>query len=195
MKWKNYTFIFLLLLIPLSSALTITDTTFSTSGTNYTIFVDSITLDNVTVTSTQILFINLTSVGSNFTNTNGTFSSVAGFIGLDVGLIVFNVNTSTDIFTSSSGNRDFNGTMLPGIVLRITDRAFIICTGTERSILQLTVLFFILAVVFIPLILFFLKGKLNFDVNAKSILVVFILIILGIVFAQVISDSVVSFCG
>ena len=107
-----------LLLFPLLSALTITDTTFFASETNYTIFVDSITLDNVTVTNTSITFYNLTSIGSNFTNTNATFDAVATFIGLDVGLTILNVNTSVNLFSSVLGSQNFNATFTPGQTIR-----------------------------------------------------------------------------
>ena len=70
MKKKYFVFLFLILTISSVSSLQINDTIFFASETNFTIFVDSITLDQVTVTNQSITFINLTSVGSNFTNIN-----------------------------------------------------------------------------------------------------------------------------
>lgn len=115
---KKRSLIFLLvvalLILPSISALTITDTTFFSSVSNYTIFVDRIVLDNVTVTSGSIQFHELNSTGSNFTNTNITFDAVASFFDLQVGLTVKNVNTSTNLFTSTISNQDFNATIIPG---------------------------------------------------------------------------------
>ncbi len=109
---------FALILIPSISALTITDTTFSTSDSNYTILVDSITLDQVIVENDSIQFHNLTSIASNFTNTNATFDSIATFVGLKVGLTVKNINTSAEL-NSTLGNQDFNVTFTAGQILQI----------------------------------------------------------------------------
>lgn len=114
-----YLVIFLILIvIPLSSALEITDTTFFSTGSNFTIFVDSISLDNVTVTPSSIIFTNLTSLGSNFSNTNLSFDATASFIGLDPSLAILNVNTSIRLFTSSIGNKNFNATFISGHVIQ-----------------------------------------------------------------------------
>jgi len=109
----------ILLILPLTSALTISDTTFFSSVSNFTIFVDGMTLDNVTVTNMSIQFIGLTSVTSNFTNTNTTFDAIASFFDLAVNLTVHNVNTSTDLFTASATNGNFNATIIPGNVITI----------------------------------------------------------------------------
>lgn len=105
--------------MPLASSLTITDTTFFSSISNFTIFVDSITLDEQITTNQTIEFFNLTSEGSNFTNTNATFDARADFFGLDIGLTIRNINTSTNLFTSASGSQAFNATFTSGQVLRI----------------------------------------------------------------------------
>ena len=78
------------------------------------------TLNNVTVTNRSIQFHGLNSTGSNFTNTNTTTDAIASFFDLSENLIVFNVNTSTDLFTASATNGDFNATISPGNVIRIT---------------------------------------------------------------------------
>lgn len=118
MKKKYFVFLFLILTISSVSSLQINDTIFFASETNFTIFVDSITLDQVTVTNQSITFINLTSVGSNFTNINATFDARADFIGLALGLAIRNLNTSTDIFLSSVGDQNFNATFLSGHTIR-----------------------------------------------------------------------------
>lgn len=100
--------------------MTITDTTFFASETNYTIHVDLMELDQVTVTSTSITFINTTSVGTNLTNSNATFDAVAEFIGLFNTRTLRNINSSTDLFTSSLGSQNFNATFSSGQVIRIT---------------------------------------------------------------------------
>lgn len=198
---KKHTLVFLLaftlFLLPSISALTLVNTTFFASATNYTIFVDSITLDNVTITSTSITFFNLTSVESNFTNTNLTSDAVATFDGLDVGLTIRNVNTSIDLFNSTLGDQNFNVTFSPGIVLRTITTISVTpsCSPSTQSILNLAVLFFALAIVFIPILVLFVKGKLSLTMNTKMFVVVFVGVILGLVFIGAIADSVVSFCG
>lgn len=112
-------FILAILLISTVSAVTITDTTFFSTGSNYTIFVDMMELDNVTVTAGSINFHDVTSLGTNLTNTNATFDAVASFFGLNLNFTLFNVNTSTNIFTSSPGAQDFNITFTPGEIIRI----------------------------------------------------------------------------
>lgn len=109
-----------LILLPSIYALTITNTTFHSSVSNYTIFVDSITLNNVTVTNLTIEFYNLTSVGSNFTNVNATYDARADFYGLEEGLTVRNINTSTDLFTSTTITQNYQAAFTPGEVLTIT---------------------------------------------------------------------------
>lgn len=80
---------------------------------------DLVVLDAVVITAGSIQFHNISSVGSNFTNTNATFDAVATFIGLEVGRTVLNVNTSVNLFTSSSTLQDFNATFTTGQVIRI----------------------------------------------------------------------------
>jgi len=102
----------------LTNAVTITDTTFFASGSNYTIHVDTLVVDNVTVTANSIQFHNVTSQGTNFTNANASTTAVASFFGLDLSFTIFNVNTSTNLFTSSAGNQDFNASFTSGQVIR-----------------------------------------------------------------------------
>ncbi len=119
-------FLFLFLIsISAASAVQINNTTFFASETNFTILVDFIDLDAVIVSNTSIQFHNLTSIGSNFTNTNATFDARADFIGLDIGLTIRNVNTATDLFTSSISNQDFNATFTSFQVLIINSGPFV----------------------------------------------------------------------
>ncbi|KKL05389.1 hypothetical protein LCGC14_2606510 [marine sediment metagenome] len=119
LKKKLYlTFIFLLILLPSISALTITDTTFFASGSNYTIHVDTLVLDNVTVTANSIQFHNVTSLGTNFTNSNASFDAVASFFGLQVGYTITNVNETNDLFNSTALDQEFNATFTAGQVIR-----------------------------------------------------------------------------
>lgn len=110
-----------LLLIPLTLGLTIENTTFFSSETNFTILVDKIILDAVNVSSTAITFQNLTSFGSNFTNVNQSFPARADFTGLIVGLSVRNINTSANLFTSTVGDQSANLTFQSGEVLQIVN--------------------------------------------------------------------------
>ncbi len=103
-----------LIFLPSVSALIITDTTFFASESNYTIFVDLMVLDQVEVTSQDIIFHNVTSSGTNLTNTNATSEAVATFIGLSPGLTLRNANTATDLFTSTAQAPDFNATFTAG---------------------------------------------------------------------------------
>ncbi len=187
---------FTLLILPSVSAVTITNTTFFSSESNSTIFVDSITLDNATVTANVTQFINLTSVGSNFTNTNATSTAFADFIGLDINLTILNVNTSIELFTSTAGDQDFNASFIAGQVLRIlAGPTAVLCGLAERAILNLTVIFFAIAVMLIPAFFLFKKGLLSIDTDPKILITIFVGIILGVVFIQVIANSVVSFCA
>ncbi len=183
--------------LPLVSAVTITDTTFFANQTNFTIFVDFITLDQVIVTNTSIQFHNLTSVGSNFINVNATFDARADFIGLAVGLIIRNVNTETDLFESEVGDQDFNATFTPSQVLMIVEEATFKCNLAERSTLNLVVLFFALGILAFTLLLFFSKGEKLFESTptTKIIIIVFIGILLGVIFIQVIADQVINVCN
>lgn len=186
---------FALILIPSINALTITDTTFFASVTNYTIHVDTITLDQVNVTNSSIEFANLTSTGSNFVNTNATFNAIANFVGLEVGLTIRNLNTSTDLFTSATGNQDFNATFTPGQNLRIMSTTTRVCSTGTRNLLRLTIIFFALAVLLIPIFILFMKGKIALDINTNKIILVFASLILGIIFLQVIANGVINVCG
>lgn len=185
----------LLILIPLSSALTITDTTFFASSTNFTIFVDTITLDNVTITDTQIQFYNLTSTGSNFLNSNATFTAIAEFYGLSTGLTIRNVNTSTDLFTSASGDQNFNATFTSGQTIRImSSTTSASCSTADKLILNLTLIFLAIVLMAVPLGLFFLKGKINIEITPQLMIIIFMAIILGVILIQPIADSIILFC-
>lgn len=177
-----------------ASAVTITDTTFFSSSSGSTIFIDTITLDEVTVTDVTTLFTNLTSSGSEFTNTN-TSDASADFIGLQIGLVIRNLNTSTDLFQARTGSQTFNATFTQGQVLKIMPNLTFVCNAAQRSILNLTVLFFALAIMFIPILFLFIKGKLSLKSDPKVLMIVFVGVIMGTVFVQVIANSVVSFCG
>jgi len=184
-----------LILLPSVFALTITDTTFRSSVSNDTIFVDSITLDNVTVTNTTITFFNLTSVGSNFTNVNETFDATVRFVGLEINLSIRNVNTSTNLFSSTLGDQDFNATITPGQVLTIiesptgpvTPSESVLSAFSSSAIVIFVSLFATLGVVFVLIFLRFgldaLTGNTNVDFNMVSASVggvIFIIVVVGI---------------
>lgn len=194
---KYFLFLLFLLVLPSVSALQINDTIFFSSDTNFTIFVDSITLDQVTVTNQTITFINLTSIGSNFTNINATFDARADFIGLTPGLVVRNVNTQTDLFQSKAANQNFNATFTPSQVLIINDKLTFKCNSAERSTLNLVVLFSALGLLAFVLMLFFSKGKelLQATPKGKTLVIVFVGIIIAVVFIQIIADQVIFFCA
>ena len=183
-----------LILLPSIYALTVTNTTFHSSVSNYTIHVDSITLDNVTVTNTSITFYNLTSVGSNFTNTNSTYDAVASFVGLDVGLVVRNLNTSINLFTSTIGNQDYNATFTPGQMLRIIIDTSYQCTTTQRSLYILVIIFSALAILIFAVSLIFYKGQMLKKVDAKTLITIFVMILIGVVFLQQIANNISTYC-
>lgn len=195
---KKHSFVFLLvfalLIFPSVSALTITNTTYFSSVSGSTIFIDSITLDNVTVNNQSTEFYNLTSLGSNFTNTNTSLAR-ADFYGLQVGYVIRNINTSSDLFTSTSGNQDYNATFTQGQLIRImggpTDY---VCDGADRTFLVLTIIFFALIILATVLSGVFRNGELVFDLDVKTLLIIFIAIILGVIFIQEIANSISSFC-
>ena len=126
----------LLLFLPLVSGVQIDDTTFFASETSYTIFVDSITLDQVFVSNVSIIFHNLTSLGSNFTNSNETFDAVASFIGLETGFTIRNINLSLDLFTSGVGSQDFNATFISGHTIRVIIKEITLTQKTCNSSLN-----------------------------------------------------------
>ncbi len=187
----------LLIIIPSVSALTITNTTFFASDNNFTILVDSIILDQVTVSNSSIEFFNLTSIGSNFTNTNATFDARADFLGLDIGLVVRNVNTATDLFTSTSGSQNFNATFTSGQVITINGGAtpstgrsacdvmvqqfgtFPILIGLLGTIILLGAVIFVLTTGFVSINFDFNKGLVFGGILA--VVSVAILIIIAIV--------------
>lgn len=183
----------LLILLPLSSALTFENTTFFASETNYTIHVDNMTLDNVTVTPTNIQFINLTSIGSQFTNVN-TSTAVADFIGLDIGLFIFNINLSEDLFKSTIGLQNFNASFLSGHVLIIRDFPFSLCSASQKSVLLATIIILAIAIFVFPLMIFLKAGKIILNVSIKNVIIAFIAIIIFVVLLGAFSDFVLSFC-
>lgn len=177
----------------MGGALTITDTTYFSSVSNRTIFVDSITLDEVIVTNQTIQFHNLTSLGSNFTNANATYEARADFIGLDIGIIVRNVNTSTNLFTSSAGAQSFNATFAVGQVIQTTNSTTdkgevgLVCTSLldAFSTIGQFLVIIILAIIVVFIIKLFRQGEFdgrNFIVtNVVAIGLVGIITILMII--------------
>lgn len=192
---KRYLFLLLFMMLPLVSAVEITDTIFFASETNFTIFVDFISLDEARVIPTAIQFHNLTSIGSNFTNINETFDARADFIGLATGLVVRNINTSEDLFISRVGDQDFNATFTPGQQIRIMRTLTFACSSSERSLLSLTILFFALGVLVFTLMFFFVKGKLSLDIDPKIVVIVFVGLIMGLIFIQVLADGAIAVCS
>ncbi len=177
--------VFTLFLVPLTSSLTITDTTFFSTITNYTIFVDNMVLENVTVTNLTIEFFAISSVGSNLTNTNATFDAVANFFDLPIDFTIRNVNTSTDLFTSSLGSEDFNATFTPGQTIQILGQSSRIIPITEQTCNNLSdgfntfftfmpIIFTILAIIIIVSLLigliFLIRNPESFE-TVKSIVV------------------------
>lgn len=115
---KLFLILFLICLVPIGSALQMNDTVLFAPVTNYTIFIDSIMLDQVVVTNTTITLHNVTSTGTNLTNINSTLAIVE-FIGLRQNLTLRNTNTSTNLFTSNFSMEDFNLSLSPGDNVRI----------------------------------------------------------------------------
>ncbi len=120
---------------------------------------------------------------------------MASFIGLDVGLTIFNVNTSANLFRSSIGNQNIDITFSPGIVIRtiIEITGPTSCSGQVRNILTLVLIIMALAVLVFTISLFFFKGKI-LKVNGKMLILIFIGIILAIVFIETIANSNAAFC-
>jgi len=82
-KKKLKIILVILLVLPLLSALDVTNTTFRATTANYTIYVNgTITLDKIIINKTTIEFYNLSS-GGLFTNTNATYPSTVSFYGLN----------------------------------------------------------------------------------------------------------------
>ena len=118
---KKLLFVFLLAiaLLPLISSLQINDTIYFSSVSNSTIYVYSITLDQVIVTNQSTEFYNLTSLDSNFTNINATYNARADFYGFPFAYSIHNVNTGTTLFTASETDRNYNSTFSSGEILTI----------------------------------------------------------------------------
>lgn len=191
-------FLLILLVLPLVNAVVITNTTFFSNLSNYTIHVDNITLDQVTVTNLTIEFYNLSSIGSNFTNINTTYNARADFYGLDAGLTIRNINTSTDLFTSASGSQAYNATLISGHIIRIMNvtTPSTTCSSADRALFNVTVIFFALAILIISFSYLIIKGKISLrNIDAKTLIIIFIGIILGIIFIKVIANSITSHCG
>ncbi len=189
---------FALFLLPSVSALTIDNTTFFSSRSNYTIFVDSMTLSEVNVTNLTISFYDVNSTFSNFTNTNATYDARADFYGLQIGLIIHNVNTSTDLFTSASGNQSYNATFTPLQILRIMGEAEVveieICSSLTRNVLNLTIILFALIIVLFPIGILFKNGTLSSDTDPKTFIGIFVMVIIGVAFIQAIASQIITVC-
>ena len=107
--------------INFSSALTINDTTFFSSTTNYTIFVNqTINLSQIIVTSTAIEFYNLTTNNARFNNTNATYDAVVSFFGLNQPVNDIRHSNGT-IISSSLSNLDVNVTIPVGAYIEVGD--------------------------------------------------------------------------
>lgn len=191
MKWKYL--LILILLLPLTSSVDISNTTFITNTTNFSVFVDSITLDLANITNESIFLHNVSSLGSNLTNTNPLVTATVDFIGLNLGFGIRNLNTSTTLFKSRIGSQDFGAIFIPDHTIQIIQG--IVCTARDKAVLNLMLLFFALAIIILTFLFFFHKGDLKFNVNTKMIVIIFIGIIMGIVFFQVLGESVFNFCG
>lgn len=188
-----------LVLPSMVSALTVTNTTFYTSVSNYTVYVDSITLDNVTITNTTIEFYNLSSVGSNLTNINDTYNSRADFYGLDIGLTIRNINTTIDLFTATASSQDYNAALPIGNLLQIMDHRTSTtpgCTPLMRSILNIVLGFAALAILAVAIGIIYSKRDDWFEeIDLKKIMTAFVAIIIGLSLIVAIAISINSVCA
>jgi len=154
-------------------------------------------LDNVTVTANSIQFHNVTSLGTNFTNTNETFDAVASFFGLQVGFTITNVNESNDLFNSTAADQEFNATFTPGQVIRTINSPDVSpgCTAPVRSVTTLIVIVSALALVVFSFMFFISKKELPLsNISPKIIVMVFVGLVIGVVLIQAIANQIVNFC-
>jgi len=156
------------------------------------------TLDEQITTNLTIEFYNTTSAGTNLTNTNATFDARADFYGLQVGLTLRNINTSTDLFTSAAGNDAFNATFGIGELIRImsmTTTPATVCTPGSKTFLTLALIFFALAIMIVPISVLFIRGTLSFEeTDPKILITIFITVIVGLAFIPVIASSIATAC-
>jgi len=171
-----------LLLAPLVSGVVISDTTLFSSVSNSTIFVDRVVLDNLTVNGSESIFFNVSERGSNLSNVNDTSFARAQFFGLPLGFTLRNVNSSTDLFTSVVGSRDFLAVFVPGVTVRVLggptlSDSDLICLNGLLGLQSLSDFIPLLFVVVAFLIIVGLLGLLLFSSG-------------GVGFDSVVSDSV-----
>jgi len=197
--------LFLLLFsISFSSALTIEDTIFSTSVTNYTVHVDKVILTSTNTTNLSLIFTGVDSSGSNFTNINSSLIAIVEFVNLSGGLTIHNKNTSTDIFSSEIGARDFNATIPPHNVIIINAFKTIPKTDCERIVdtmggalalfsEQTSVVFLTILAIIILISIILVQTSASIQ-DAKNIFVAFFVLILLALLLLIILSFVQGIC-
>lgn len=162
---KLLTILFIIFLIPLTSAVTFgPDTTLNTSSSNssLTFFTCTLEADRIKVTSISIEV-------DNATRTAGIQFDFPPF------------------FNHTQPNTNFNCREI-GLEFGLT------CSPSIRSVLNLVILFSALSVVIFTLLFFIKQGKVKGLINPRSVIMTFIGEIIGVVFIIIIADSIVAVC-
>ena len=146
------------------------------------------------VAATSITFNNLTSLDSEFTNTNATSNATANFVGLGIDLIIRNVNTSVDLFTSVALNQNFNATFTPGQVLRIVG-VTASCDPAVKSLLTVAILLFVLGIIGLPLFMIINRGVLIENLSPKKMAQIFAALMVGISLLVLSVNGIKALCG
>lgn len=196
-KSKLLVFLFaLVFLTSLVSAVTVINTTHYSSGSGSTIFVDRVVLDEVVVTATETTYENVTSSGSNFTNTNATTTALANFINLPFNTSILNKNTGVELFIATLTDRSANVTWDPGQTITLLRQPILqsLCTAGTKNLLGLVVLFGALALAIFTLALLFMNGDLKGKITPAIIITVFIGIIIGVVLLRQSADDITTLC-
>jgi len=186
----------LIFLISFVSAVTIINTTHYSSSSGSTIFVDRVVLDEVVVDTIQTTYENVTTSGSNFTNTNASTTARANFIGLPFNFTVFNKDTGQELFISTLLTMNGNVTWDPSQTITLLRQPIVdsLCTTSTKNVMGLVVLFGSLALAVFTLLIFFMNGKAKIEVNATVVIVIFIGIVIGAAILSEAANNIHTLC-
>ena len=108
-------------------------------------------------------------------------------------MAIRNLNTSRILFTSTASDQDHNARFTPGQRLKIVNPDFQ-CNSQQKPIFILIIIFGAIAVFIFTVSLIFSKGQLIRDIDAKKLITIFVIILIGVVFLDQIANNISSFC-
>ena len=154
-------------------------------------------LDLTNITEREIEFYNLTSVGSRFLDVNETYNASLDFYGLAPGLVIRNINLSTDLFESTFIIQNYEANFSSLQILKIMGELTRVCSSLERNSLYIALGLLAIAIFLIAASMIFGEDSEYDDPQTitKKVVPAAIVLIVAVVAIKIIADNITAYCA